>query len=540
MGILLVPQGMAYAVLAGMPPVYGLFSATVPLIVYAFSGASRQLSVGPAAIVSLLIASGVSQWATPGSAQYISLVIQLSLLAGMVQLLAGGVRLGYLANFLSRPVIHGFSSAAALVIMGSQVGNLLGIPIPRLSHLHEVILALLQTDSPIHWPTVAIGGGAMGIILVAKRIHRSIPGPLIAIVAGTLMVFGFGLSPAGVKIVGNIPSGAPPLSVPALSIATLRMLWPQALIIGFVGFLESFAVAKAMATKHPGQLIGANREFLALGAANVAGAFFSAYPVAGGFGRTAVNERAGAVTQMASLISALVVLLSLLFLTPLFFHLPSAVLAAMIVLAVIPLVAVGEMRHLWQTDKRDFVMLLASFFGTLTLGVEMGIGVAVVLSLLLVVYNASNPHCAVLGKLPGSRHYMNIERFPEATTCDDILVFRFDGPLFFGNAGVFEDRLHTLVKARGDVLRLVVLDASAIHSMDSTSVHTLEGMLDTFDAMKIHFYTAYVRGPIRDVMKRGGLYERIGTSNHFMTVADAVDWFIHNRRKEESKCLSNN
>ena len=538
-GVLLIPQGMAYAVLAGMPPVYGLFSATVPLIVYGLFGTSRQLAVGPVAIVSLLIASGVSKWATPGTPEYISLVIQLSLMTGVVQLVAGAVRLGYLANFLSQPVIHGFSSAAAIVIIGSQLGSLLGTPVPRTSQLHETLLILVRHMRSIHVPTLVIGVCSVAIIVVAPKVRRGIPGALIAIVVGTLVVYFSRLSEMGVKIVGDIPGGAPPYALPAISLESLQMLWPTALTIGFIGFLESCAVSKAMATKAGGGKIDANHEFIALGAANLTGGFFSAYPVAGGFGRSAVNEQAGAVSGVASLVSALLVFLCLLFLTPFFRYLPGAVLAGLIVVAVVPLIAFKETAHLWKVDRRDFFLLVATFVATLTFGVEMGIAIAVVLSLLLVVYNASTPHSAELGRLPASHHYMNVARFPEAETCRDILIFRFDGPLFFGNVAAFEERISDLAQKKGDAMKLFVLDASAIHSVDTTAMKALKEMVKLFSSRHVAFYTAHLRGPVRDRMKRSGVYEQIGQSNHFMNVSDAVTWFVKNHRKEESKCLLN-
>ena len=538
-GVLLVPQGMAYAVLAGLPPVYGLFSAIVPLLVYGLLGPSRQLSVGPVAIVSLLIATGAGKWASPGTPEYLSLVLQLTLMTGVVQLVAGVIRFGYLASFLSQPVIHGFSSAAALIIMGSQMESLLGIPLSGSGGLHQELLALVQHIGQMHFPTVAISAGALAIILVAPGIHRNIPGPLVALLLGTLIVFFMGLYHDGVEIVGDIPGGAPPFVIPAVTWKSIQMLWPTALSIGLIGFLVSYTVSRALSAKHPGQHVNANHEFVALGAANLAGAFFSAHPVAGGFARSAVNEQANAASGLASLISASVVMLCLLFLTPLFRYVPGAVLAAMIVVAVIPMITFGEMVKLWHTDRRDLFMLVGTFLVTLGFGVEKGVAISVVFSLILFVYRASNPHTAQLGRLPGTRHFMNIERFAEAETCDDILVFRFDGPLFFGNSLVFEQRMKDCRKEKGAPLKLVVLDAGAITGIDSSAMDVLEQLVDDFASQQIQFYTAFVRGPVRDVLHRSGLYEKIGSSHHFMNVADAVDWFTSHHRKEENQCLSN-
>lgn len=530
-GVMLIPQGMAYADLAGMPPIFGLFSATVPLLIYGIMGTSKQLAIGPVAIVSLLIASGISQLAQPGSPAYISLVLQLAVLTGIIQLAAGVLRLGFLANFLSRPVIHGFASAAALIIITSQLGNLLGISVLRSVHPQQTLATLWNNLVQVHWITVAIGVGGIVLIWGTKRIHPLLPGALIALVVGATLTYFLDLSPNGVKTVGTFTGSVPPFRFAIVSPETLYTLLPTALAISMIGFLESFAVAKALETKSTKQRINANREFLALGSANLGGSLFSAFPVAGGFARSAVNAQAGASSGVASIVSATVVFASLMFLTPLFTYIPSAVLAAIILVAVSSLIGVKDMIKLWRTDKRDFTMLVATFFSTLALGVELGISIAVILSLVLVIYSASNPHSAVLGRLPSTRNYVNIERFPNAKTTPGILVFRFDGPLFFANVHTFADRIKAEELTQDMPLQLFILDASAIHCIDSSAMEALSQIIDDFSQRNIYFCTAFVKGPVRDSLQKSGLLKKIGKSNIFMSVADATDWF-HQRRKD--------
>ena len=319
---MLIPQGMAYSMLAGLPPIYGLYASTIPLILYAVFGTSRQLAVGPVAMVALLIATGVGQIANPGSDQFIQLAILLALMVGLIQFGLGIFRLGFLVNFLSHPVISGFTSAAALIIGFSQLKHLLGIDLPRSSYVHEILKeAILHLDQ-VNWPTVAIGLGGVLVILGVKTYFKSIPGPLLAVVLGVVLVYGLELNNAGVKIVGEVPGGLPALALPMVSSSSIMVLMPAALTIALVGFMESIAVAKAIQSKHKDYQINANQELIALGISNIGGSFFKAFPTVGGFSRTAVNDQSGAKTGMASVISAALILLTLLFLTPLFYYLP--------------------------------------------------------------------------------------------------------------------------------------------------------------------------------------------------------------------------
>jgi SulP family sulfate permease len=528
-GVMLIPQGMAYAMIAGLPPIYGLYASTVPLILYAIFGTSRQLAVGPVAMVSLLTATGIGMLAEGGTETYIALAIALAVFVGLIQFLLGAFRLGFLVNFLSHPVISGFTSAAALIIGLSQLKHLLGVDLARSHHVHEIVIQAAERFGEINWITFALGLAGVAIIMLIKRLNRAIPGPLLAVFFGILAVWGFGLTDAGVKIVGEVPKGLPSFGVPSFNLDTLQALAPIALAISLVSFMESIAVAKAIQAKHRNYKVEPNQELISLGLANIGGAFFQSYPTTGGFSRTAVNDQAGAKTGMASIISAGLIILTLLFLTSLFYYLPNAILASVIMVAVFGLIDVNEAVHLWHSNRTDFVMLLATFLATLTLGIEQGIGIGVVLSLAMVIYRTTRPHVAVLGRVPGTHFYRNVERFPEVEKREDLLILRFDAQLYFANINYFKDKLEEWMMDRKGELMVVILNAESINYLDSSAIHVLDQIIDEFRAEGIDMFFTGVKGPVRDAMAKGHLLEKIGENNFFMSVQDAVDCY-------EEKC----
>lgn len=533
-GVMLIPQGMAYAMIAGLPPIYGLYASTVPLIIYALLGTSRQLAVGPVAMVSLLTAAGIGTLADGGTDTYIALAIALALFVGLIQFLLGAFRLGFLVNFLSHPVISGFTSAAALIIGLSQLKHLLGVPLDRSHHVHEILIQAAQKIGDIHWVTFAIGIGGILLIKGIKRINKAIPGPLLAVLFGILVVWGFGLTDQGVKIVGAVPSGLPSLQVPSFGMETIQSLLPVALAISLVSFMESIAVAKAIQARHKNYKVEPNQELMALGLANIGGSFLQSYPVTGGFSRTAVNDQAGAKTGMASIISAVLIVLTLLFLTPLFYYLPNAILASVIMVAVFGLIDVKEAVHLWKADRSDFWMLIVTFVGTLALGIEQGIGIGVVLSLAVIIFQTSRPHMAELGKVPGTIFYRNIGRFKQVERRADLLIVRFDSQLYFANINYFRDRLDELIAEKGEGLKAVIINFDSINNMDSSGVHALEEFLADCRSRKLKVYLTGVKGPVRDAMVKGGLIEKIGEENMFMGVQEAVDWHDVHANSEQS------
>jgi SulP family sulfate permease len=535
-GVMLIPQGMAYAMIAGLPPVYGLYASIIPLIIYALLGTSRQLAVGPVAMVSLLTATGIGAIAGGDMGTYILLAITLALFVGLLQFFLGVFRLGFLVNFLSHPVISGFTSAAALIIGLSQLKHLLGVNIPRSHHVHEIIMNAIAQFSEINWITFAIGIGGIFIIKLIKKLHKSIPSQLVAVVFGILAVWGLGLTSEGVKIVGKVPDGLPSFSMPSFEMGHWEALLPIALTIALVSFMESIAVAKAIQSKHKNYKVIPNQELIALGAANIGGSFFQSYPVTGGFSRTAVNDQAGAKTGLASVFSAILIVLTLLFLTPLFYYLPNAILASVIMVAVFGLIDYKEAIHLWGSNRTDFWMLIVTFISTLTLGIELGIGVGVILSLAMVIFRSTRPHVAILGRVPNSDFYRNVNRFSNVEEREDLLILRFDAPLYFANTNYFKDTLEEEIARKGEKLRAIILPSNTIYDMDSSAIHALEEVLEDCRNQGIKVYFSGVRGPVRDAMKKGHLMEKIGEENFFMNIQEAVEWIDgHKEPFEKSK-----
>jgi len=524
-GVMLIPQGMAYAMLAGMPPIYGLYASILPLILYAIFGTSRQLAVGPVAMVSLLIAAGVGAIAETGSDQFIQLAILLALMVGVIQFLMGLFRLGFLVNFLSHPVVSGFTSAAALIIGFSQLKHLLGIDIPRSNHIHEIIQNAVVNSNATNIYTLGIGLFAIGLILAIKKFKLRIPGPLVAVVFGVLTVWLTGVDAQGVKIVGAVPEGLPSFAPPAFNFSQIQSLLPIAFTIAFISFMESIAVAKAIQSKHKTYQIVPNQELISLGIANIGGSFLQAFPTTGGFSRTAVNDQAGAKTGMASIISAGLIVLTLLFLTPLFYYLPKAILASVIMVAVFGLIDFKEAIELWKHYRPDFWMLMATFIGTLALGIEEGVLIGVVLSLAMIIFQTTKPHIATLGKIPDAPHYKNVDRFENLKQRKDILIVRFDARLYYANAPYFLEEMKERIEAKGAQLKLFIFDADSMNGLDSSGVSALEELFEYCKLKEIKFFTAGIKGPIRDTLRRYGMYERLGEDHFFFRIQHAVDAF---------------
>lgn len=536
-GIMLIPQGMAYAILAGMPPVYGLYASIVPLLIYALFGTSRQLAVGPVAMVSLLVIAGVGEIAEVGSDRFIQLAILTALGVGLVQFLMGVFRMGFLVNFLSHPVLSGFTSAAALIIGASQIKNLLGVSLPRTNYVYEILAGLANQISQIDPITTAIGIGSIVAIVLIRKWKKTFPSALIVVILGTVVTFVFGLAEMGVSIVGEVPEGLPSFTADFLNISDLQLLVPIILVISLVSYMESIAVAKAIANKH-GYKVDANQELVGLGLANIGGSFFQSIPTTGGFSRTAVNDQSGANTTLAAVISAGIIALTVLFLTPLFYYLPSAVLAAIIMVAVAGLFDYEEMLHLWKTDKKDLAMLGITFVATLGLGIEEGIGIGVLMSLALVIYSSSKPHSAELGRLGSSKTFRNINRYGDAKITEDVIIYRFDAPIYFANVDHFRESLDKKIEKHGDDLKLVILDASAINNIDSTGVHMLTELIEELHQKKVKLYIASAIGPVRDKLKKSGVVKLMGRNTYFFDVDEALQHHKSSKDKTEQREFS--
>ncbi len=514
--VMLVPQAMAYALLAGLPPVVGLYASMAPLVAYAVFGTSRQLAVGPAAMVSLLVAAGVGSVASPET--YVALAVVTALLVGVLQVAMGALRLGFLVNFLSQPVISGFTSAAALLIGVGQLKHLLGVSVPRGAHVHSTARHLWTQLDAVHGPTLALGLAATVALVALKRWAPRFPRALATVVAATAAVWWLDLAGQGVAVLGEVPGGLPALALPEVTWGRVVALAPTAATIALVGFVQSVSVAKAFARRH-GYGVEPNQELLGLGMANLAGAAFGAFPVTGGFARTAVNDQAGARTGLAGLVTAAVVAVALLLFTPLLRHLPVVALAAIIVTAVAGLFDLAEARRLWRVDRRDFTMLTLTFAATLALGIEQGIAVGVVASALWFVVESTRPHAAVLGRLPGTALWRNVRRFPESVQEPGVLVVRVDAPLFYGNVTFLRGTVERLIDRRPGTAALV-LDCSTVHGLDSSAAGALEVLDRELESRGIHTYFASVRGPVRDVLDKTQLTTRLDCGH--LSVESAV------------------
>jgi sulfate permease, SulP family len=515
--VMLIPQGMAYATLAGMPPVTGLYAAIVGILAYAVLGTSGALAVGPVAITSLLTAEGLARVTGTDDPSYAALAALLALLVGGILLLLGLLRMGVLVNLLSHPVISGFTSAAAVVIAFSQAKDLLGLDIGRQTRVVDTLRGVVDNIGDTSLTTLALGVAAIGLLVAGRRYAPRLPMALVAVILGSLVTWGLSLHERGVAILREVPSGLPAPALPEMSAGVVAELMPVAVIIAIVAFAEGVAVAKAIARKTR-ETIEPNQELLATGAANAAAGAFSGFPVAGGFSRTAVNYQAGARTPLASLITAGVLAMAVLWLTPLFFYVPNVVLAAIIVVAVLGLIDVGDALQTFRLRRHDGVTLAVTFLATLLIGIELGLAIGVGFSLAVFIWRSSNPHATELGRVEGTTEYRNVNRWP-TRTADDVTILRVDGPLFFANTKMLEDRVQALVAERPN-LDAVILDASATTDIDASGAHTLHALASDLAATGIALHLAVVRGPIRDVLVRGGYWDDLAGHVH-ASVAEA-------------------
>ena len=533
--IILIPQGIAYALIAGLPPIYGLYCALVPQLVYAIFGSSRQVAIGPVAMDSLIVATGVSTLALTGSDSYIAIAILLAMMVGAIQFMLGVFRLGFVVNFLSKPVITGFTSAVAITIGINQFRNLLGVDFIQSDQIQYVLEDIWINIIDFNSHTTIIGLISVIIIIAFKKINKKIPNALIVVVFGILVMRYFGSAFNDVDIIKDIPSGLPSFALPEFDIDQIRELLPIALTLVMVGYLETISIGKSLEAKQDEYKIRPNQELIALGLSNMAGSLFKSYPTTSSFSRSAINQDSGATTGMASLVSVLMVLLTLLFLTPLFYHLPKTVLAAIIIVAVFGLVNIKEAVFLWRANNLDFWMLLVTFVSTLIFGIEYGIMIGVGLSLIILIFRISKPYVAELGKVPDSDFYRNKERFPNVIIKNEILVFRFDAQLFYANSNYFRDYLDDKAEAKGQELKLIVLDAESINRIDSTGIAMLRERIRYYKKRGILFYFAGVKGPVRDVLFRGEILEDIPLDHFFMRVNGAVNFHRTGEKEYQNK-----
>ncbi|MCG8576277.1 MAG: sulfate permease [Flavobacteriales bacterium] len=522
-GVLLIPQGMAYAWIAGLPPEYGLYASLVPTFIYSILGTSRHAGVGPVAMDSLIVATSIGLMAAEGSYQYIQLAILLGFMVGVLQLLFGIIKLGFIVNFLSRPVITGFTSAAALIIGINQFKYILGVDVSRSSQIHQLLHDLYFVLGDINWVSFTFGLVAIATILLLKRFSKAIPSALVLVVVGTALVYFVGFFQDNMAVIGDIPEGLPALTTPDLKWDDIKFLIPAAFALSIIGFTEAISIAKSAEEKSEESHTKPNQELIAIGTSNIIGSFFSSYIVTASFSRTAVNQSSGNKTPLAGMISALIILLTLLFLTDLFYFLPEVILAAIIIVAVFGLISIKVPMMWWKTDKKEFALYLITLVVTGTVGIKEGIFVGVVVSLLLLVLRATKPHVAVMGKISGEGNlYRNVDRFDNVTVDPEILIIRFDEGLYYANINYFRDKLLELENDRSEEVKTIIVDSSGINSIDSTAIYEIKRMIISYKKREVTILFSGLKGPVRDEFKKHKIYSMLGEDHFFVSIENAV------------------
>lgn len=523
-GVMLIPQGMAYAMIAGLPPVYGLYAALFPQVVYAFMGTSRQLAVGPVAMDSLIVATGLGALSLSGPQEYLALALFLAFFVGTIQLLMGFLKLGVFVHFLSRPVISGFTSAAAIIIGLSQLNHLLGVSIPRSNKIHELFIYLIELIPQAHGLTVLVSVLGVCFIFVLRRYFPKLPAALILVVLATVTVAQFKEVETGLILLENVPGGLPSMIMPSAEWGQIYALIPLALTLALIAFMEAISVAKAIEEKEKTNSLNANQELIALGAANVVGSIFQAYPTTGGLSRTAVNYDAGAKSGISALFSALVVGLTLLFFTSFFYFLPTAILGAIIVVAIVKLIDFNYPRELWKNNRKEFFILLFTFLVTLFIGIKEGILLGVFVALLYMVYQNTQPHIAVLGRIKDTHYFKNITRFSEdVITYPNVLILRFDGQLFFGNQTYFRETVSAHIKKQKPLVKHLVIASAGINSIDASAQQMLSLFMEELHQKQINIYWTGLIGPLRDQFYKAGFLDQFDGLFVFSSLEAAIN-----------------
>ena len=519
--IMVIPQSLAYAMLAGLPAITGLYASILPSILYSLFGTSRSLAVGPVALTSVMTASAILPFATTGSEHYATIAILLAFMSGVFLMVLSLLKLGFLTNLLSHPVVSGFISASALLIVIGQVKYLLGIESSG-STLLPLASSLYGHASEVNLPTLTLSTVAIIALLIMRRYFARFlekcgcsqqyvqlfgkSGPVLVVVLTTVTVAWLSLDEMGVSIIGAVPSTPLGLNFQQLSWQLVKELLPNAVLISIVGFIGSVSVAQSFAAKRR-QDIDPNQELVGLGLANIGSAACGAFPVTGGFSRTVLNADCGSTSPMTGIISAFFILLTLLFLTPLFYYLPKAILAAIISLSMLQLVSVADLKDLWRFSKKEASLLIITFSVVMVEGMETGLIVGVVLSILFFLWHTSHPHIAIVGRLPGTEHYRNVQRFA-VETHPTILTVRIDENLFFANARVFEERLQYLVSQNREIKHLVLM-CTAINMIDASALQSLEKIVDRLKDSGVKLHLSEVKGPIMDRLKDSTLIEHL-------------------------------
>ncbi len=534
--VVLIPQSLAYAFLAGLDPIYGLYGSIIPLIIYPFIGTSMFLSVGPVAIIALLVLSAASGYAEPGTELYLKVVLLLALLSGLFQLLFALFKLGSLSNFLAKPVLNGFVSAAAIIIIFSQFSNLTSVKVPRSSNFISIFIDAMKTIPIANTFSLSLGIAGIMMIISFKHWKKNIPGALVAAVLGIIVVLVFDLHIKGVPIIGELPSGLPYLKYDFVDPWLIKDLLPSAFVISLICFISSFSIAKSF-EEYQDAKVNANRELVALGIAKVVGSFFLTMPSSSSFSRSAINAENKVASGVSSFIVAIIICLTLLFFGKIFYYLPYPILGAIIISSVYGLVKWDYIKKLWRLDRREFWVCLLTFLFTLIFGIIKGILIGIGLSLFLVIHKMSSPHYAVLGRLKGTNSFRNRKRFPEAQKLDGILIVRYDQDLFFGNMDHFYDSMVEELGKEESITRFI-LHIGSIQSIDGTSMERLTELIQHCQKRNIVFQFTNVSGPIRDLFRLNDIYTIVGSDNFHLNIAHALSLNDNDGKAYDSRLSS--
>jgi len=521
--LVLVPQSMAYAQLAGLPAYYGLYASFLPGIVAALFGSSRQLATGPVAVVSLMTASALEPIARGNPELYIAYAIMLALMVGVFQVALGLLRLGVLVNFLSHPVVVGFTNAAAVIIGASQLGKLFGVSVEKADHTYETVFnTVVEAFQSTHLETMLMALLALGVMIGLRQYLPKVPNVLTAVVVTTLISWAVGFAETGGKVVGSIPGGLPALALPTIDFQVMGQLLSVTVTIAIIGFMEAISIAKAMATRTR-QRLDANQELVGQGLGNIVSSFSQGYAVSGSFSRSAVNIGAGARTGFSAVVTGVVVAITLLALTPLLYHLPQATLAAVIIMAVINLVKLDPIKHAWKVQRHDAAVAVITFVLTIIWAphLDKGIMVGVMLSLMLFLYRSMAPRVAVLSRDPdGTLRDADVRKLE---TCRNISLIRFDGPLYFANTGYFEDKVLERVALKPD-LKFVIIDAEGINEIDATGEEMLHHLVGRLKEVGVELLIARAKKQLWDTFERTSLMEKLGRDHVFALRTQAFNY----------------
>jgi sulfate permease, SulP family len=528
--VVLIPQSMAYALLAGLPPAYGLYASIIPMVIYPFFGSSRILSVGPVALIAIVTLSAVSPFAIPGTERFVQLVIFTSLLAGLIQILFSVLKLGVLANFISQPVMTGFISASGITIIISQLKYLFAITIPKSDSVFPLLGDFVSHIHETNFVSLGIGIFGISMMLALKRVNRRLPHYLITALFFGFLVYAFNLGQNGVEVVGKIPVGLPGFGWPSINFDDFMSLLPASSIVALICFIGSYSIVQTMEVRavEGNQYIEPRKELLGLGMAKLVGAFFLAMPSTGSFTRTVINKDAGGKTGISSILTAIIVAITLLFFSSLFYFLPIPVLAAVVITSSFALINTAEAKKLYKLDKKDFWVMVATFALTITLGIVNGVLIGISLSLLTVILRNTNPHFAILGRLPGTQSYRSIVRYPEANQEVDTLIIRYDQNLFYGNILHFTKALKNLVYKQKP--KLLILHLGSVNDIDSTAIESFIYLIKELRTSGVEIKITNLIGPLRDLIMNSGIYEALGEGSIFLNVSDAVNEKLYKRQ----------